>query len=317
MLVIYDPSHAQHNPQYELYDGVKTVYPEVPDRIEVIATALRVAGHEFIAPRSYSDKALLKLHTAGYQNYLQYQSALTPLGTDCYPSNFIHDTYAPVTTKTYQAAHGALAVALTGAESILSGHDVAYGLCRPPGHHAGDAYMGGYCYFNNAALAADRMSGNGKVAVLDIDFHHGNGTQQLFYDRSDVLYVSVHADPKLSYPYTSGLESETGCGKGLGFTRNFTVPKNCGAEIYLLALNQALHAVLDFSPDYLVISLGFDGHKDDPIAGFGLDIKDYQEIAERIAQLRLPTLLIQEGGYNVAVLGDLAQTFTDAFRSPD
>ena len=313
MLVVYDPNHRQHNPRYELYDGLKTAYPEVPDRIETIAAALRQSEHTFVAPQRYNTSELLRLHTSGYQSYLRQQSARTPQGTDCYPSNFIHDTYAPITTKTYQAARAALGVALTGADSLLEGHTAVYGLCRPPGHHAGDAYMGGYCYFNNAALAADHLCNHGRVAVLDIDFHHGNGTQQLFYDRDDVLYVSVHADPRLNYPYTNGLETETGAGAGLGFTRNITVPKGCGAQAYLRALHQALQAVSDFSPEYLVVSLGFDGHKDDPIAGFGLDIKDYRVISRRLANLRLPTLLIQEGGYNTEVLGELATTVAASF----
>lgn len=314
MLVIHDPAHVQHNPQYELYDGVKTSYPEVPDRIEVIASVLKEDGHKFIAPRTYREDELLGLHTNDYRNYIKVQSHKTASGVDCYPSNFIHDTYAPITAGTFQAAKNALAIALTGADCLLDGISSAYSLCRPPGHHAGDAYMGGYCYFNNAAAAAQRLSRRGKVAILDIDFHHGNGTQQLFYDRDDVLYVSIHADPSLNYPYSAGHTTETGLNQGTGFNRNIVINQHCGPRVYATALQECLQAVRDFTPDYLVVSLGFDGYKDDPIAGFGLDVQDYQAIARQIAQLHVPTLLVQEGGYNIEMLGVLASTFAGQFN---
>lgn len=315
MNVIYSAHHKGHNPDYELYEGVKTAYPEVLDRIEVIAAALRSVGHQFVTPRSYEDRQLFALHPRHYQDYVRQLSERADSETDCYPSNFIHDTYAPLQHGTYRAARQALSAALTGADRLLGGEELVYSLCRPPGHHAGDVYMGGYCYFNNAALAAHHLRQRGRVAILDIDYHHGNGTQQLFCEQSDVLYVSVHADPTDSYPYTHGFTTETGKGSGVGYTRNIVVPPNCGADAYQAALDQAIRAVADFAPDYLVVSLGFDGYKDDPIAGFGLDIQDYREIAQKVSQLQKPTLLIQEGGYCVEALGELAQVFSEALMA--
>jgi acetoin utilization deacetylase AcuC-like enzyme len=256
MLVVYSPDHQLHQPQFELYDGQKMPYPEVPDRVQTIAAALQqLPDISWLQPKDDSDA--LSLHSSQYMAYLQQISGAAGMG-DVYPSNFIHDTYAPITAGTFAAARVAAYTATTAANEVIGGQKTAYALCRPPGHHAGDGFMGGYCYFNNAAAAAQRLSTQGKVAILDIDFHHGNGTQALFYDRSDVMYVSVHADPATSYPYTHGHATETGTGQGVGLTRNIVVQKNCGWATYKQALMAALQTVTDFAPNYLVVSLGFD-----------------------------------------------------------
>jgi acetoin utilization deacetylase AcuC-like enzyme len=313
MLVVYDAAHVQHNPTTELYDGIPTPMPELADRIEIIQRTLRRRRDvQWHAPNNYPDATALALHTPGYVRYLQAICGSMEQD-ECVPSNFIHDTYAPITKGTWQAARLAINIALTSAELLRSTKQAVYALCRPPGHHAGDAYMGGYCFFNNAAAAANELAKTGRVSVLDIDYHHGNGTQQLFYDRSDVQYVSIHANPEKQYPYTNGFVNETGVGAGEGYTHNFVVEKGCGWESYSLSLASALDVVRLYNPDYLVVSLGFDGYKDDPIAGFGLDTQHYADIAQQLRSLQLPTMLVQEGGYCIDALGGLADVFVDAF----
>jgi acetoin utilization deacetylase AcuC-like enzyme len=175
--------------------------------------------------------------------------------------------------------------------------------------------MGGYCYFNNAAVTANYLSRHGRGASLDIDFHHGNGTQHIFYDRSDVLYVSIHADPLARYPYISGFDDEQGRGAGLGSTKNYPLPLGTTDTEYIRTLDRALEDVRVFAPDYLVVSAGFDTYKDDPIGGFALTAACYEQIGQRISALNTPTVILQEGGYNVEALGDLAHTFLKGFST--
>jgi acetoin utilization deacetylase AcuC-like enzyme len=169
--------------------------------------------------------------------------------------------------------------------------------------------MGGYCYFNNAAIASHYLSQHGKVALLDVDFHHGNGSQDIFYERDDVLYVSIHADPRVRFPYSTGFASELGSGRGRGFNRNYPLALGTSDDAYLSALDVTLADVSGFEPAFLVVSLGFDTYRDDPIGGFALGSDVYTTIGERIASLGLPTLLVQEGGYNVEALPGLVQNF--------
>jgi acetoin utilization deacetylase AcuC-like enzyme len=312
MIIVFDEqkTHYSHKPKFELYDGQRSAYPEVPERIENIEKALRsLRDLSWIHEESYSDEVLFSLHEMPYLNYQQTMAEALSGHASVIPSNFIHDTYAPLTSGTYAAARRSLELSLMAAELVAGGQELVYALCRPPGHHAGGNYMGGYCYFNNAALAAQYLSQSGRVAVLDIDFHHGNGTQDLFYERDDVLYVSIHADPVDNYPYTRGFATETGRGPGVGANRNIVIAKNCGPENYMAALVLALESVRQFQPDFLVVSLGFDGYKDDPIAGFGLSARDFREIASQIGELAYPTMLVQEGGYCVEALGELAKSF--------
>ena len=311
-VVVYDDTHSLHNPTNELYDGVPTKSPETPDRIETIRESLETISEiSFQSPQHFSDEDALPLHSNRYTRYVQEISE-TLNREEAVPSNYIHDTYAPISAGTWRASRCALNVALSAADYTKNG-DVAYALCRPPGHHAGDAYMGGYCFFNNAAAAANYLSEDGSVVILDIDFHHGNGTQQLFYARRDVTYISIHANPDTNYPYTHGFANETGVTAGRGYNHNLIVEKDCGWDQYEIVLIAALELVREIQPDYLVVSLGFDGYKDDPIAGFGLDAQHYKTIAERISNLDLKTLLVQEGGYCVEAIGNLARTFCTPF----
>jgi acetoin utilization deacetylase AcuC-like enzyme len=195
----------------------------------------------------------------------------------------------------------------------MNGQHSAFGLCRPPGHHAGKDYAGGYCFINNAAVAANFFSAKGKVAVLDVDYHCGNGTQDIFYDRNDVLTISIHADPDYEYPSYIGYADERGEGKGLGFHHNYPLPKGTGDDAYLETLEQALQKIRDFKPAYLVVSAGMDIYADDPLGTIKVTTAGIGRIAQQIASLELPTAIIMEGGYANAVLGKNILEFLSPF----
>ena len=204
---------------------------------------------------------------------------------------------------TYRAAREAVDVALTGADLVREGAADVFVLCRPPGHHAEHDRMGGFCYFNNAVVAAHRLSGDGRVAILDVDYHHGNGSQHLTYTRDDILYVSLHADPRFAYPGFSGHANERGRGAGLGFNLNLPLPPHMRIDAYLEELDRACEAIAAFDPRTLVVSLGFDTHREDPIAILGLWSEDFGRVAERIASLGRPRLHVLEGGYALEPAG--------------
>ena len=201
----------------------------------------------------------------------------------------------------------------TGADLLLSGTKAAYALCRPPGHHAGRALYGGYCYLNNAALAAARLSQHQPVAVLDIDYHHGNGTQDIFYDTDRILFISIHADPNHAYPFFCGYAEEEGVGAGLGLNRNLPLSARVDDSQYLQVLDHALETVQAFSPIYLVVSAGADIYRDDPLGNFDLSLEAFAHIGERIADLHLPTLVVQEGGYHIEHIGTAMLNLLRAF----
>jgi acetoin utilization deacetylase AcuC-like enzyme len=217
---------------------------------------------------------------------------------------------------TYGAARGAVDVALTAVDLVLAGAPAAYGLCRPPGHHAPRAAYGGYCYFNNAAIAAHHIatSTGTKVTVLDVDYHHGNGTQQIFYARDDVQYVSLHGDPNRAYPYFAGYADECGAGRGLGANRNFPLPAGTDDDLFESTLAAALEAVAGFDPAVLVVSLGVDTYRDDPIADFALSTPGFGRCGALVAGLRRPTVVLQEGGYDVGTIGENVRTWLAGFE---
>lgn len=312
MRLIYTPVHKDHNPPWEFINNEKFPHAEVPERIEQIVKELKANGLEdlFISPESYPLKHILAIHHKNYVDFIKEKAALNKTGEAYYPSSYIMDTYTPIMKATYQAAVEAVNCALTGADLLKNKKEkVVYALCRPPGHHAENNILGGYCYFNNAAVAAEYLSKNGNVAILDIDFHHGNGTQRIFYDRADVLYVSLHADPAVMYPYISGFTDEKGTGKGEGFNYNFPLPISTTESHYEKTLLKALSVIKKYNPDYFIVSCGFDTYEKDPIAGLNLTILFYAEIAAHIQSLKLPTLILQEGGYNVGDLGKIAHSF--------
>lgn len=313
--VVYTDRHLLHNPPYEIYDGVKESYAEKAERLTSIMSALKKNGFNNIqAPRRFPLNLITKLHQKQYVSFLQKRSGGLKKNESLHPSYFLMDTYTPITNGTYDAARSAVDVTLTAAELIRGGEPAVYALCRPPGHHAEYKAMGGYCYFNNAAIAANYLSEKGKVAILDVDFHHGNGTQNAFYNRSDVLYVSIHADPTYTFPYISGFADEQGAVKGRGFNKNYPLPLGTTDSQYASALKKALADIRKFNPKYLVLSTGFDTYEHDPIGGFRLTIPFYEKLARTISDLGLPTLIVQEGGYNVKDLGEIAVSFLKGFE---
>jgi acetoin utilization deacetylase AcuC-like enzyme len=215
---------------------------------------------------------------------------------------------------TWEAAYWAAQCALTAADLVHGGDRAAYALCRPPGHHAASDLYGGYCYLNSAAIAAQALRRIGEtVAILDVDYHHGNGTQSIFYSEPCVFYASLHADPEEEYPYYWGSEDERGEGPGLGANRNWPLPSRTGDQAYLDALDEALAVVRRFAPRWLVVSAGFDTAAGDPEGGFALTAEAISEVAWRLAGLALPTVVVQEGGYRLERLGQDAVTFLRPF----
>jgi len=227
---------------------------------------------------------------------------------------FCFDTYAPLTAEVFPAALLSAECALTAADLILKGERASLAVCRPPGHHAMRAKCGGFCYLNNAAIAAQYLTQAGKVAILDVDYHHGNGTQEVFYTSDQVLYVSLHADPVEAYPYFSGYADETGTGQGLGYNLNIPLPAGTNDVNYGLALDTALHTIHEFGPRSLVLSLGFDICITDPLTTFKVQPEFFTKMAWRIARLAHPTVIITEGGYAVSTLGDLAVRFVRGWQ---
>jgi acetoin utilization deacetylase AcuC-like enzyme len=219
------------------------------------------------------------------------------------------DTFTPLHRNVYAAAYGAVDCAVSGARSLLEGYWLAYALVRPPGHHAERRVFGGFCYFNSTAAAAEFLSDFGRVAVLDVDYHHGNGTQDIFYERGDVLTVSIHGAPPAAYPHFAGFEDERGSGPGAGCNVNLPLAERISVERYQRALSQALRAIADFRADHLVIALGLDTAKADPTGTWPLLPEDFAAIGRRIGEAGLRTLVVQEGGYHTRTLGQNARAF--------
>lgn len=230
----------------------------------------------------------------------QVQAIDLELGQWCF------ETTTPVTAGTYDAARSSVDVALSAADAVLAGEQLAYGLCRPPGHHAPRAAYGGYCFFNNAAVVANDVVDltGGKVTVLDVDYHHGNGTQQIFYDRDDVQFVSLHGDPNRAYPHFAGFDEETGTGRGSGATFNVSLPVEASDDLYLARLGHALERIGSFDPGIVVVSLGVDTYFDDPISDLGLTADGLARCGALVAELGVPLVALQEGGYATDQLGE-------------
>ena len=294
-------------------------YVERPARIGAVLEGLGPLGlFSEVAPRRFGEGPIRAVHDADFMNYLKAVCRKLEPDRPVYPYVFpirrperkprdlsvragyyCVDTFTPLDRNAYQAARGAVDTALTAAEEVLAGRRVTYALCRPPGHHAGRRTFGGFCYFNNAAIAAHRLSRVGKVAVLDIDYHHGNGTQDIFYQRDDVLTVSIHGHPGIAYPHFSGFADETGEGRGRGFNRNFPLPAGVDGRTYLAAFGKAVERIDRFKPAMLVVSLGFDMLRGDPTGSFRVPIGTMTPIGRRLSALGLPLLVVQEGGYSL------------------
>lgn len=331
MKIFYTEAHIQHNPQFEVFDGgVHIPYLENPDRMERVLTALKnMEWAEIVPPQDFGLDPVMAVHDPDYVDFLrtafdewtQIQTAyektslipatFPPRGWSHKPKGLLGrsgyytmDLSAPILAGTYQAALGAVNCALSGAKTIKDRERAAFALCRPPGHHAGKANCGGYCYLNNAAIATNWLSEAGRVALLDIDFHAGNGTQDIFYERGDVLTISIHGDPDFEYPHFSGYADETGAGPGSGLHRNFPLPAGTRDTSYLSFLEEALGMVRSFAPRFLVVSAGMDLYSSDPLGSLKITRQGISEIGKRIAKLGIPTLVVMEGGYSNAALGE-------------
>ena len=324
MKIVYSDKHAQHDPQTFVVRGVKQRSAEQPERATRLLAAATGAGHEISAPRAFGPGPAAAVHTANYLDFLQTAArewAKLPGASDevvpnvhparqpaTYPKGLTGragwhqvDMGCPIGPHTWDAALAATEVATTAAELVLSGTREAYALCRPPGHHAFADMAGGFCFLNNSAVAAQHLrTRHARVAVLDVDVHHGNGTQGIFYERADVLTVSIHADPDYYYPYFWGHAHETGQGAGAGFNLNLPLPLGSADAPWLAAGDTALARVQAFAPTALVVALGLDASESDPLQGLKVTGPGFHAMAARIAQLGLPTVLVQEGGY----LGD-------------
>jgi acetoin utilization deacetylase AcuC-like enzyme len=303
-------------------------YVERPVRVRQILKGLEGLPIETVTARRFPERHITAVHDPKLVSYLHELSKRLDEKTIVYPEvfpirrpdrapkaledragYFCADTFTPITNAVYAAARHSVDVALTAAELVLHGERYAYALCRPPGHHAERRIFGGFCYFNNSAIAANHLCSAGKVALLDLDYHHGNGAQDIFYARSDVCTLSIHGHPRNSYPNFSGYADERGEGAGTGFNRNWPLEPPVDDDRYIEVLNEALGAVRRFRPDYLVVSLGFDIMRGDPTGSFDISTAGLERIAERLASLRLPTLIVQEGGYAVRNLRIGARAF--------
>ncbi len=334
----FDARQLAHAPTRELHNGGFTDYAETPARAEAIARALRTALGEATQGADHGEAPIAAVHTAGYLDFLKTAPAKwleagrpgdvtgyvwpvvgrRPLALsriDALIGQFSFDASTPLTADSFAASYWSAQTALSALGAVQGGEAAAFALCRPPGHHAGADYLGGYCHLNAAAIAAQaaRDAGAARVAILDIDYHHGNGTQDIFWARGDVFYASLHADPATDYPFYWGHADETGEGDGCGATLNLPLPQGTALDPFRRAQGKALDAIARFSPDLLIVSFGADTWEGDPISHLKLATADYAVLARDIAALGWPTVILMEGGYAVDALGANVGSFLSGF----
>jgi len=339
MKTFYSLTHLGHAPKSEFEGGKLSPAVEVPARAErVLARVEERNIGPVLPPLEFSDEAILRVHDADLISFLNeaHGEWLKHYGEgDAIPSawparglrerhtgdiearlgTYAFDTATPITKGTWSAARAAANIALSAAQTIQRGERAAFALTRPPGHHASGDVFGGYCYLNNAAIAAQWFADQGlRPAILDVDYHHGNGTQTIFYRRDDVLFVSIHADPSFAYPHFLGFADERGEGAGETYNLNLPLPRGTAWADYSLALDTAFARIATFSPDVLLVSLGLDTFDGDPISQFKLKAPDYLRMGERIASLGKPTLFLFEGGYNLDALAQITVNVLEGFE---
>ncbi|EMD84619.1 histone deacetylase family protein [Pacificimonas flava] len=330
MKTYFDERQRLHHPQREMHNGDWTAHVETHVRADSICAAIGPLDR----PADYGMAPLLAVHDAAYLEFLKTAFAewraagrpgeaigyswpvvrRRPLDLDRIEAKlgrFSYDAGTPIGEETWTSAYWAAQCAVAAAEDLHAGARRAFALCRPPGHHAGRDYLGGYCYLNNAAIAAEHLirSGSRRVAVLDVDYHHGNGTQDIFYARGDVGFVSLHGDPRTEYPFFWGHADERGEGGGTGANLNLPLPRGTDAPRYLGALEQGCAEISRWEPDHLVVSFGADTFAEDPISNFAIRTPEFAAIGARIAALDLPTAVVMEGGYASEALGRNVATF--------
>jgi acetoin utilization deacetylase AcuC-like enzyme len=330
MQTIYSPHHAGHAGNVELNSGEIMPAFELPRRAEIVRDRIRHVGLGPIhPPEEHGLETARRVHAPDYLEFLPrvwpmwtaegrggsamafvwpgpgLRADIPPTQIDGMLGYYSFDAGATFVAGTWDAIKASHDCALTAAALVADGARAAFALCRPPGHHAMSRAMGGYCFINNAAVAAEwlRSQGCARLAILDVDYHHGNGTQEIFYARDDVQVVNIHADPRVEYPYFLGHADERGAGAGTGYNLNLPLPHGTGFSDWSAALDAGCAAIDAFGPDVLIVSLGVDTYHGDPISQFRLQTPDYPAIGARIARLGRPTLFVMEGGYAVEAIG--------------
>jgi acetoin utilization deacetylase AcuC-like enzyme len=343
VITFFSPLQALHAPEHEFFRGERVPCHESPQRAAFVLDALRRRGHALREPDHDAAVVLQRVHTPRYLAFLQsaWQQWLAldaanagrqpfpsvwpvrSLRSDLEPENFVArlglysmDNGTPMSAGTWAAAKAGADAAVSAASLLSTGTRAAFCATRPPGHHAGADFMGGYCFLNNAAIAAQALRDGGcqRVAVLDVDYHHGNGTQSLFYERGDVLVVSLHGDPRTEYPFYLGHADETGAGAGLGHNLNLPLPAGTSAAGWFEALDFACQRVQRQRVDALVVSLGLDTFSGDPISTFKLESDDFLRLGARLERLGCATVFVLEGGYAAMELGKNAANVLDGFE---
>jgi len=342
MLTIYSHKHALRDAKTEVYGGEIITPFECPKRAEIILNRIeKVQLGPIEPPDEYDMRTVEKVHDLGFLSFLEncwhdWQAAgfKGEALANCWPTRTMNSTHIPnhiegkighyalacettISEGTWEAAVASKDVALTATDKVLKGKRAVFALCRPPGHHAAKDQFGGYCFLNNAAISAQYALDNGakRVAILDVDFHHGNGTQNIFYNRNDVFFLSLHGTPMEAFPYFLGHADEKGQGKGLGFNVNYPMPPQTEYKMWKAALIAAIQKINDYKPDILLVSLGVDTFENDPISFFKLKSTDFSDYGELLASLDLPTVFIMEGGYAVEEIGINAVNVLTGFKN--
>lgn len=331
MLTVYSDDHKLHDMKFELYGGLLVPAHEMPRRADMVLDRVKSQNlGDVIGPEDFGMGPIERIHDKEFLTFLEtiwdewsaiegYEGEVIPT---VWPSRRLNATRIPnfpegkagyyalsaetsINAGTWKASYSSAQVALTAQKAVADGARAAFGLCRPPGHHAAADMYGGFCFLNNAAITAQAFldQGASKVAVLDPDFHHGNGTQSIFYERGDVFFASIHGDPHEAFPHFLGWVDETGAGAGAGCNANYPLAPGTGFDEWFAAFEDACGKIMDFGAEALVISLGVDTYKDDPISFFKLDCPDYVTYGKRIAAMGLPTVFVLEGGYAVEEVG--------------
>ena len=343
MITFHNPLHHLHAPVHEFFRGERVPCFEKPARADYVEARLTERSHALLAPDQDSSAVLARIHAPRYLQFLQTAwaqwLALDPanaqvqpfpsvwpvrtLRSDIEPDNFVArlglysmDNGTPLAAGSWQAAKAGADAAASAAARVAAGARAAFCCTRPPGHHAGPDFMGGYCFINHAAVCAQalRNGGAARVAVLDVDYHHGNGTQSIFYDRADVLFVSIHGDPRTEYPFYLGHADEAGEGAGAGCNLNLPLAAGSSVQAWFAALEQACARISAYGAEALVVSLGLDTFEGDPISRFALASADFLRLGQRLARLGLPTVFVLEGGYAAADLGTNAVNVLEGFE---
>jgi len=337
MKAFYAEEQKRHNPKAFLSSGAPQPNPEQPERVERLLVGATAAGCTIERPHNYGLGPIAAVHTPEYLDFLQHiyprwrridgasQEVIPnihPIARNgSYPASAVGqagyhmaDTSCPISAETWESSCWSAWSAVAAVEAVQSGAAAAYALCRPPGHHAFADVAGGFCFINNSAVAAQHLRRSAmRVAIIDVDLHHGNGTQGIFYARPDVLTVSIHADPVRFYPFFWGHADERGEGPGLGYNLNLPLPRKTGDEGFLAALDAVLKRVRAFAPDAIIVALGLDAFEGDPFGGLSVTTPGFAKIGEKLGGLKLPTVIVQEGGYLCDGLGDNLTSFLGGF----